>query len=65
MNVLGTQKVIEACKKCGVSKLVYTSSASVIFDGVDLINVDETIPYLLKHNDEYMKTKVIGSDWLF
>lgn len=58
MNITGTEKVIEACKKTGVSKLIYTSSASVIFDGNNIINGDETLPYLTHHIDEYMETKV-------
>ena len=58
VNVLGTQNVIDACAKHAVPKLVYTSSSTVVFDGRDLINADETVPYARKPIDFYAKTKV-------
>lgn len=45
VNVQGTANVIEACKAAKVPRLIYTSSASVVFDGQALVNVDETQPY--------------------
>lgn len=57
VNVEGTKNVIEACKQCNVPKLVFVSSASVIFDGNHMINVDETVPYPQKFQDYYSKTK--------
>lgn len=58
VNVLGTQNVVEACRRCNVRKLVYTSSAGVVYNGEDLINVDErlTIPKIAL--DHYNVTKV-------
>ena len=41
----------------GVVRLVYTSSASVVFDGRDLINVNEDAPYAAKPIDYYTQTK--------
>ena len=41
----------------GVARLVYTSSASVVFDGRDLINVNEDAPYASKPIDYYTETK--------
>jgi sterol-4alpha-carboxylate 3-dehydrogenase (decarboxylating) len=64
VNVEGTNCVIEACKATGVKALVYTSSASIISDGVtDLINADERWPVLRgKHQaDYYAETKVCHS----
>jgi len=43
-NVIGTQNVIAACKQHNVSRLVYTSSPSVVFDGADMEGVDESVP---------------------
>ena len=57
VNVLGTQNVIDACVIQEVPKLVYTSSASVVFEGKDLVNVDETAPYAAKPMDYYTGTK--------
>jgi len=60
VNVDGTRHVIDACVKHGVKALVYTSSASVVFDGKDLFLVDEDIPYAAKPLDFYTITKIEG-----
>jgi len=59
-NVLGTQHVIDACKKHNVLRLVYTSSPSVIFDGTDMEGVDESAPYPEKFHAPYPKTKAMA-----
>ena len=59
-NVTGTENVIAACKKCNVSKLVYTSSPSVIFNGTDMEGVDESAPYPDKFHTPYQKTKALA-----
>ncbi len=59
-NVLGTQHVIDACKKQGVSRLVYTSSPNVVFDGTDMEGVDESAPYPEKFHAAYPKTKAMA-----
>ena len=56
-NVLGTQYVIEACRRNGVPKLVYTSSPSVVFDGTDMEGVDESVPYPDHYEAYYPQTK--------
>jgi sterol-4alpha-carboxylate 3-dehydrogenase (decarboxylating) len=58
VNVKGTQNIIEGCVTQGITKLVYTSSASVVFDGKDLFNVDEETPYAKNPIDFYTETKV-------
>ena len=58
VNVVGTQHVIAACQALGIGRLVYTSSASVVFEGRDLIQVDESIPLAKKPMDFYTRTKV-------
>ncbi|CAG8487976.1 4077_t:CDS:2 [Funneliformis mosseae] len=61
VNVEGTKNVIEACLNFGVKKLVYTSSSSVVYDGIsELINVDETAPFPQKHMNVYNETKAAG-----
>ncbi len=59
-NVVGTQNVISACKKHHVSRLVYTSSPSVIFNGTDMEGVDESVPYPDKFYAHYPKTKAMA-----
>jgi len=59
-NVLGTTNVVEACKKLGVRRLVYTSSPSVVFDGKDMENANESAPYPDHYEAHYPKTKAIA-----
>ncbi|EGC34899.1 3beta-hydroxysteroid dehydrogenase [Dictyostelium purpureum] len=60
VNVVGTQKLVDACIASGVKQLVYTSSSSVVFNGSDIAGGDETMPYVKKHFDPYNKTKELG-----
>ncbi|KAK7352607.1 hypothetical protein VNO80_18031 [Phaseolus coccineus] len=61
VNVQGTKNVIDACVEQKVKRLVYTSSPSVVFDGVHGIhNGDETMPYTPSPNDHYSATKAEG-----
>ena len=42
----GTKNVIDACVEQKVKRLIYTSSPSVVFDGVhSIIDGDESLPY--------------------
>ena len=59
-NVVGTRNVIEACKKGGVKRLVYTSSPSVVADGTDLCGVNEDYPYPAQHDAFYPATKAMA-----
>lgn len=56
-NFIGTQNVIAACREQGVSRLVYTSSPSVVFDGRDMAGVDESVPYPRRFAAHYPSTK--------
>ncbi|KIJ61120.1 hypothetical protein HYDPIDRAFT_31627 [Hydnomerulius pinastri MD-312] len=60
VNVDGTRAVIDAAVSAGVTKLVYTSSAGVVFDGDDVINLDERAPYPEKPFDAYNDSKAKG-----
>jgi nucleoside-diphosphate-sugar epimerase len=56
-NVIGTRHVLDACRRFGVTRLVYTSSPSVVFDGKDMEGVDESVPYAQHYEAHYPKTK--------
>ncbi|XP_015066757.1 3beta-hydroxysteroid-dehydrogenase/decarboxylase-like isoform X2 [Solanum pennellii] len=61
VNVQGTQNIIDACVELKVKRLIYTSSPSVVFDGVTgILDGDESLPYPAKHNDSYSATKAEG-----
>ncbi|CAH1446164.1 unnamed protein product [Lactuca virosa] len=61
VNVQGTKNIIDACTKLNVKRLIYTSSPSVVFDGIHGIhNGEESLPYPSKHNDSYSETKAEG-----
>lgn len=57
VNVVGTRNVIQACRSLGISRLVYTSSPSVVFDGRDMEGIDETAPYPQRYKAHYPSTK--------
>ncbi|KAJ7198841.1 C-3 sterol dehydrogenase [Mycena pura] len=57
VNFGGTQAIIAAAVEAGVRKLVYTSSAGVVFNGEDLIDADERTPYPEKAMDAYTESK--------
>jgi nucleoside-diphosphate-sugar epimerase len=57
INVFGTHNVIEACRRRGVIKLVYTSSPSVVFAMKDECGIDETTPFPQVWFNPYSETK--------
>lgn len=60
VNVDGTRNVIEVAKEMGVAGMVYTSSAGVVFNGGDLVNVDETAPIPENAMDAYNDSKAVA-----
>ena len=59
-NVTGTQNVIDGCIRNNISRLVYTSTPSVVFDGTDMQGVDESVPYPARFNAFYPETKAMA-----
>ncbi|MCU0559470.1 MAG: NAD-dependent epimerase/dehydratase family protein [Desulfobacterales bacterium] len=59
-NVTGTANVIAACRRCGVQRLIHTSTPSVLFDGRDLEGVDESAPYPARWHSPYAETKALA-----
>ena len=56
----GTENVLAACRQRGVSRLVYTSSPSVIFDGKDHVQGEETLPYPTRWLCHYPHSKALA-----
>lgn len=56
-NINGTKNLIEACIVSKCNRFVFTSSPSVIANGSDLRDVDESIPYPNFYHSLYPKTK--------
>ncbi len=59
-NVLGTRHVLAACQKHGITRLVHTSTPSVVHRGGDLEGVDERMPYARRFLAHYPATKAIA-----
>src|SRR6185312_2891193 len=56
-NVTGTKNVLRACQAHGISKLVFTGSPSVVFDGRDVEGWSEEAPYPPRFDSHYSRTK--------
>lgn len=59
-NTLGTRNVLDACLTRGVSRLVYTSSPSVVFSGGDHEGGDESLPYSDRWLCHYPHSKALA-----
>ncbi len=59
-NVVGTQNVLKVCREHGITKLVYTSSPSVVFDGSDVEGGNESLPYPPHFEAFYPQTKAMA-----
>jgi len=57
INVRGTDNVLAACEIHRITRLVYTSSPSVVHDGMDLNGVNESAPYATHFLAAYPQTK--------
>lgn len=59
-NVVGTENVLAACRQLGITKLVHTSSPSVVFAGADEEGINESVPYPDHYLAYYPQTKAIA-----
>ena len=57
VNVGGTQAVLDACRRAGVGRLVFTGSPSACFDGADHRRVAEDLPHARRFLCAYPATK--------
>jgi sterol-4alpha-carboxylate 3-dehydrogenase (decarboxylating) len=62
VNIDGTRNILRACQQSGVPRLVYVSSASVVYDGHDIKNGDESLPYAPSFPAPYAETKRIAEE---
>ena len=51
--------LVETCREAGVGRLVLTSSASVVYEGLDIENGTEDMPYTPRPVDHYTETKIL------
>ena len=58
VNHQGTLNVIEACRRHAIPKLVYISSASAVYEGEDIENGDESLPYSSISQADYADSKI-------
>jgi nucleoside-diphosphate-sugar epimerase len=59
-NVIGTRNVIEGCRRHVISRLVFTSSPSVVFDNRHHRGADESLPYPEVFENPYSETKAMA-----
>lgn len=59
-NVQGTNNIIKACLSEKVKYLIFTSSASVVFDGKNLNGADESLSYPANPLSNYTATKALA-----
>jgi nucleoside-diphosphate-sugar epimerase len=60
VNTVGTHNIIDACRASGVSRLVYTSSPSVVFDGTDHCSANESLTYPTRWTCHYPHSKALA-----
>ena len=58
VNYGGTENVFAACQDLGIGKFIYVSSGSVVYDGKNIINGNESLPYAESNQAPYAHSKV-------
>jgi nucleoside-diphosphate-sugar epimerase len=56
-NVDGTQNLLDAAREAGVPRFVFVGTEAALFDGHDLIDIDERTPYPARQRFLYSETK--------
>lgn len=59
-NVLGTRALLEGCRAHGTRLFVHTSTPSVVYNGRDLADADESLPLTTSCPSPYPLTKAIA-----
>lgn len=58
INHTGSLNVLGACQAHGITRLVYISSASTVYEGEDIENGDESLPYSRISQASYADSKI-------
>ncbi|HXG28831.1 MAG TPA: NAD-dependent epimerase/dehydratase family protein [Nevskiales bacterium] len=58
VNLGGTENILAACQAQAIPRLVYISSASAVYEGRDIENGDETLPYARISQAPYADSKI-------
>jgi sterol-4alpha-carboxylate 3-dehydrogenase (decarboxylating) len=58
VNLGGTRNMLEAARQNGVARFVYISSGSVVYEGKDIENGDESLPYSTVSQAPYADSKI-------
>lgn len=59
-NLEGTRNLLAACRACGVERLVFTSSPSVVAAWGNVVNGDESLPYPRRFPAAYPHSKALA-----
>jgi len=59
-NVLGTRALIDGCRAHGASRLIYTSTLSVVYHGGDIAGAHESLPLTTNCPAAYPRTKALA-----
>lgn len=57
VNVDGTQQLLDVAREAGVGRFVHIGTEAALFDGHDLVDVDETHAYPKRHRFLYSESK--------
>ena len=63
-NIDGAANIIQACKSLSIKHIVYTSTPSVTFAGIDEAGIDESQPYAEKFLNYYAESKAIAEQMM-
>jgi nucleoside-diphosphate-sugar epimerase len=58
VNLGGTEHILQACTEHGIPRLTYISSASAVYEGADIENGDESLPYSTISQAPYADSKI-------
>ncbi len=58
VNLGGAENILHACEVNKIPRLVYVSSASVVYEGKDIRNGDESMPYTTISQAPYADSKL-------